>query len=302
MSDVRAYAGVPTVTQFAGPGTPSAAAPLVVDSTTGFIYSWKTGDIITLAGGGAGTVTHSAGALTANALVVGNALADVDILSSLGTLTTVLHGNAAGRPTFGAVALGTDVSGTLAAAQFPALTGDITTSVGSLATALGTNVVTNAKAAQMATNTVKGNNTGGTANALDLTIAQVQTLLAIPAQTIGSWTPADNSGAALVFSSVSAGYTKIGNMVFAYGTWIYPVTIDGTAASISGLPATVANVAYAQMPAIAATTVTITGGLVMLPIKNTTTAKFDVGSPFGIVTNAQLSGATVSILMFYPTT
>jgi hypothetical protein len=31
-----------------------------------------------------------------------------------------------------------------------------------------------------------------------------------------SWTPADNSGATLTFTGVSANYTKIGNMVFAY--------------------------------------------------------------------------------------
>lgn len=53
-----------------------------------------------------------------------------------GTTTTVLHGNASGNPSFGTVALGTDVSGTLAASQFPALTGDITTSAGALATSL----------------------------------------------------------------------------------------------------------------------------------------------------------------------
>lgn len=53
-----------------------------------------------------------------------------------GTTTTVLHGNASGNPSFALVALGTDVSGTLAAAQFPALTGDITTSAGALATSL----------------------------------------------------------------------------------------------------------------------------------------------------------------------
>jgi len=61
-------------------------------------------------------------------------------------------------------------------------TGDVTGSASgatSLTPALtiGSNVVTNAKAAQMATNTIKGNNTGGTANALDLTVAQVNTML-----------------------------------------------------------------------------------------------------------------------------
>lgn len=52
-----------------------------------------------------GTVTHSAGALTANAVMVGNGAADSKVLASLGTTTTVLHGNASGLPTFGAVAI-----------------------------------------------------------------------------------------------------------------------------------------------------------------------------------------------------
>lgn len=42
---------------------------------------------------------------------------------------------------------------------------------------LGTNTVTNAVLAQMPTLTIKGNNTGGTANALDLTVSQVQTMV-----------------------------------------------------------------------------------------------------------------------------
>jgi hypothetical protein len=56
----------------------------------------------------------SSGALTANALLLGGgAGAAPTVLGSLGTTSTVLHGNAAGAPTFGAVALGSDVSGTL---------------------------------------------------------------------------------------------------------------------------------------------------------------------------------------------
>lgn len=59
---------------------------------------------------GSGTVTNT-GTLTANHLILGNGGVDVTALGSLGTTTTVLHGNAAGAPSFGAVAISTDVSG-----------------------------------------------------------------------------------------------------------------------------------------------------------------------------------------------
>jgi hypothetical protein len=62
---------------------------------------------------GSGTVTHTAGALAASALVVGNGTDDVKVLASLGTTTTLLHGNAAGLPTFSAVDLANDVTGNL---------------------------------------------------------------------------------------------------------------------------------------------------------------------------------------------
>ena len=60
------------------------------------------------------TALASSGALTANAIVLGGGAATSPaVLGSLGTTTTVLHGNAAGAPTFGAIALATDVSGNL---------------------------------------------------------------------------------------------------------------------------------------------------------------------------------------------
>ena len=56
----------------------------------------------------------SSGALTQYALVIGGgAGAAPTVVASVGTTTTVLHGNASGAPTFGAVSLTADVSGTL---------------------------------------------------------------------------------------------------------------------------------------------------------------------------------------------
>jgi hypothetical protein len=58
-------------------------------------------------------------------------LASADFANQ-GTSVTVLHGNAAGNPTWGAVSLTTDVTGVLQAAQTPAFTGDVTKTAGSL--------------------------------------------------------------------------------------------------------------------------------------------------------------------------
>lgn len=57
-----------------------------------------------------------------------------------------------------------------------AITGDVTINNTGV-TAVGSNKVANSQLAQMPTLTIKGNNTGGTANALDLTVSQVNTML-----------------------------------------------------------------------------------------------------------------------------
>ena len=67
-------------------------------------------------GGGTGTVTNT-GTLTNHALVKGNGGVDVSAIGSLGTTTTLLHGNASGDPTFSAVDLAADVTGALPVAN-----------------------------------------------------------------------------------------------------------------------------------------------------------------------------------------
>jgi hypothetical protein len=94
----------------------SAADTLtLVASTNMTITTNASTDTITFAatgGGGSGTVTNT-GTLTNHALIKGNGGVDVSALGSLGTTVTVLHGNAAGDPTFAAVDLSADVTGNL---------------------------------------------------------------------------------------------------------------------------------------------------------------------------------------------
>lgn len=76
-----------------------------------FAYDFGLADWVQV-GGASGTVTNT-GALNANELIIGNGGTDVTALGTLGTPTTLLHGNAGGAPTFGPVDLATDVTGDL---------------------------------------------------------------------------------------------------------------------------------------------------------------------------------------------
>ena len=101
-------------------GVPSIATDIPTAVTIGGAYNYRAGgNDIAVADGGTGLSSGTSGgilgytaagtiassvALTANALVLGGgAGATPTPMSSLGTTSTVLHGNAAGAPTFGAV-------------------------------------------------------------------------------------------------------------------------------------------------------------------------------------------------------
>lgn len=116
-----------------------------------------------------------------------------------------------------------------------------------------------------------------------------------------SWTPTDASGAGLVFTGVSATATRLGNLVFASATLTYPVTADGTAALIAGLPFPAANHAYAAVPSI----ILPNGGtitLVIAPVANTNTGKIWRPDTGAAVPNSALSGLTISFILTYSAT
>lgn len=109
----------------------------------------------------------------------------------------------------GAIDLGgAQASGTLAAARFPALTGDVTTVAGALAAAIAADAVSNVKLANVATATLKGRATAGTGDPEDLTGTQATALLDLFTSALKGLAPASGGGTV--------------NFLRADGTWAEP--------------------------------------------------------------------------------
>jgi hypothetical protein len=128
-------------------GTANASRPLISGSSA--TPSWGAFSLPGSVTSGGIAYFNSTSAMSSSALLAANQLmlgggagTAPATLGSLGTTTTVLHGNAGGAPTFGQI-----------------VNGDITT-----------NTIANSSLAQVGAATFKGNPTGSTANATDFTI------------------------------------------------------------------------------------------------------------------------------------
>lgn len=117
---------------------------------------------------------------------------------------------------------------------------------------------------------------------------------------VGTWTPVDNSGASLALFNVSGGYTKIGNMVFAYFRVDYPTTSDTNGAQISGLPYNTANQQYARQGNLNLIGYSGTALPAAVPDQNSNNIKIFNANAGNLLPNSSLSDAIVFGLVAYP--
>lgn len=105
-----------------------------------------------------------------------------------------------------------------------------------------------------------------------------------------SYSPTDQSGAYLTFSSVSAQYCRYGNIVYVYGNLTYPSTASSSNAAIS-LSVAVPNQTYAgAAPCLAANDTTT---IVVNPTPNTSKPEF-----YGLSTQTAVQNSSRAI--FHP--
>lgn len=108
---------------------------------------------------------------------------------------------------------------TLPTVALPAMTGgDVTSTAGSTILTVVANSITNAKLAQMPISTIKGNNTGSTANPIDLNTTQVTAMLNTVVGDSGT------GGTKGLVPAPASGDTASGKFLKADGTWSVPST------------------------------------------------------------------------------
>jgi hypothetical protein len=234
----------------------------------------------TAAQGGTGRTT-----LTAHAVLLGEGTSNV-AFATIGTAGQLLVDQGAG-----------------ADPAFTAMSGDATISNAGALT-IGTNAVTNAKAAQMAAGTLKGNNTGGTANAADLTVAQAQGLLSLGIVVVKLSQVSLASAAtdhALAFT-LPAGFTRfrVSTIALSNATGdIHTGTIGVFGATGGGAPTLAADQAIAVTTAAANTN----GNAMLLALTNQNTefftpASFGVANTLWVRVGTAVAAQSVDVVVY----
>ena len=108
----------------------------------------------------------------------------------------------------------------------------------------------------------------------------------------GTWTPSDQSGAALAFVNVVGNYIKIGRRVQALGQFQYPVTANGNVSTIGNLPFALISNANANVGVLCYTTLAIAAYAVGKAASGVTIGIYS--NVTANLTNAQVSGSIFS--------
>jgi hypothetical protein len=113
----------------------------------------------------------------------------------------------------------------------------------------------------------------------------------------GTWTPVDNSLAGLSLINAVGSYTKIGRQVTCLAQLTYPVTVDGNAAGIAGLPFTIGagNANRSGGVVTISTTALVTR---IFPVAGGSAVPFLSPTSAGAV-NADCSGAQFNLCIVY---
>ncbi|HMP28874.1 MAG TPA: hypothetical protein PKD85_04700, partial [Saprospiraceae bacterium] len=165
--------------------------------------------ILPAANGGTGQSTYTIGDL-----LFANTISTLSKLPAVATGNALISTGIGVAPNWGKINLSTTASGTLQAAQAPAFTGNVTSAAGSLTLTIANAVVTNAKLANMPSNRIKGNNTGGVTSPIDLTTAQTTAMLDLFTSTLKGLVPSSGGGTS--------------NFLRADGTWTAPPGAGGS--------------------------------------------------------------------------
>lgn len=102
-------------------------------------------------------------------------------------------------------------SGTLLAARMPALSGDVVTNVGTIATSISDNAVTLAKMADIATASFLGRNTAGTGDPEVLSVATSKTMLSLTGTNSGDVTLAGQNYLSIAGQVITANAVHLGS-------------------------------------------------------------------------------------------
>lgn len=183
---------------------------------TGNYITGLTSDVTATGPGNAAATVVTVGTSTASNIHAAELAANA--ATAANTASAILKRDGSGQvaaTTFTGALVGNADTATTAASITGNLTGDVTSAA--MVTTIASNSVTNAKSAQMATKTIKGNNTGGTANAADLTVAQVNAILPVFTSSLNGSVPSSGGGTT--------------NFLRADGSWA--VAGSGTVTSVS---------------------------------------------------------------------